>query len=51
MHPGSQPRGNIQMSIVPKDYRVLPADIQGAIDVYFHQQELEDRVEQDPDKD
>ena len=29
----------------------LPADIWGAIDTYFHQQELEDWVEHDPDED
>ena len=46
-----QLRGDIQMSFVPKDFRKLPADIRGVIDVYFHWQELENWAEQDPDKD
>ena len=42
-----QLRGDIRASIVPKDFRVLPADVRGAIDVYFHREELEDWVEKD----
>ena len=46
-----QPRGDIQASIVPKDFRALPTDVQGAIDAYFHRKELEDWAEQDHNED
>ena len=46
-----QLRGDIRTCIVPKDFRALPADIWGVIDTYFHQQELEDWAEHDPDED
>ena len=35
-------RGDIWASIVPKDFRVPPTNIQEAIDAYFHRKELED---------
>ena len=36
-----QSQDNIQESIIPRNFRVLPADIQEAIDLYFHQEDLE----------
>ena len=46
-----QPRGDIRVSIVHRDFRVLPVDIREAVDVYFHREELEDWAEKDPDED
>ena len=46
-----QPRGDIRASIIPKDFRVLPANVRGVIDVYFHREELEDSAEEDHDGD
>ena len=42
-----QPRGNIRVSIVPRDFRVLPIDVQEAVNAYFHREELEDWAEKD----
>ena len=36
-----QPRGDIRTSIVPRNFRVLPADVREVIDLYFHREELE----------
>ena len=36
-----QPRGDIRTSIVPSNFRVLPADVREVIDLYFHREELE----------
>ena len=36
-----QPRGDIRMSIVPRNFRVLPADVREVIDLYFHREEQE----------
>ena len=36
-----QPRGDIRTSIVPRNFRVLPADMREVIDLYFHREELE----------
>ena len=46
-----QPRGDIRASIVPKDFRALPANVHGAIDAYFHRQELEDWAEEEDNQD
>ena len=29
------------MSIVPRNFRVLPADVREVVDLYFHREELE----------
>ena len=39
-----QPRGDIHESIVPREFRALPMDVWEVVDVYFHREELEDRV-------
>ena len=44
-------QGDIQQSIVPRGFRVLPDDIQEVVDAYFHRQELEDRANRDVDDD
>ena len=36
-----QPRGDIRTSIVPRNFRMLPADVREVIDMYFHRDELE----------
>ena len=46
-----QPRGDIRASIVPRDFKALPIDVQEAVNAYFHREELEDWVEKDPDED
>ena len=46
-----QPRGDIRASIVPRDFRALPIDVQEAVEVYFHKEELEDWMEKDPGED
>ena len=46
-----QPRGDIRASIVPKDFRALPIDVQEAVDAYFYRKELEDLAEKDPGED
>ena len=40
-----QPRGDIRTSIMPRNFRVLPADVREVIDQYFHREELERRVD------
>ena len=42
-----QLRGDIRESIIPRGFRALPADIQEAVDAYFHREELEDEVGRD----
>ena len=44
-----QPRGDIRMSIVPRNFRVLPADVREVIDMYFHREELEATQNQESD--
>ena len=44
-----QPRGDIRESIMPKGFRVLPANVREAVDVYFHREELEDEAGRDAD--
>ena len=46
-----QPRGDIRESIVPRGFRALPADVQEAVDAYFHREELENRADRDGDED
>ena len=40
-----QPRGDIRTSIVPRDFRQLPADVQELVDQYFHREELETKAD------
>ena len=46
-----QPRGDIRTSIVPRDFRVLPIQVQAAVNMYFHREDLEDWAEKDPGED
>ena len=45
-----QPRGDIRVSIVPRGFRVLPANVREAVDAYFHREELENRASRDEDE-
>ena len=45
-----QPRGDIRTSIVPRNFCVLPADVQEVIDQYFHREELDRRVDLDEEE-
>ena len=45
-----QPRGDIRTSIVPRNFCVLPTDVQEVIDQYFHREELERRVDLDEEE-
>ena len=45
-----QLRGDIRSSIVPRNFRVLPADVQEVINQYFHREELERRVDLDEEE-
>ena len=42
-----QPQGDIRTSIVPRDFRVLPADVQEVVDQYVHREQLERRADLD----
>ena len=44
-----QPRGDIRMSIVPRNFRILPADVREVIDLYFHREGPEAEKNQDSD--
>ena len=44
-----QPKGDIRMSIVPRNFRILPADVQGVVDLYFHREGLETEENQESD--
>ena len=44
-----QPRGDIRMSIVPRNFRVLPADVQEVVDLYFHREGVEVKENQESD--
>ena len=46
-----QPMGDIRMSIVPRNFRVLPANVPEVIDESFHREELENRADLDEDQD
>ena len=45
-----QPMGDIRASIVPRDFRVLPANVREVIDLYFRREELEARVNLEEDE-
>ena len=45
-----QPQGDIKTSIVPKNFRVLPADVREVIDQHFHREELEERADQEEEE-
>ena len=36
-----QPRGDIRTSIIPRNFRILPADVREVVDLYFHREGLE----------
>ena len=42
-----QPRGDIRMSIVPRDFRILPANVRDVVNLYFHREELEAKQDQE----
>ena len=44
-----QPRGDIRMSIVPRNFRILPTDVREVVDLYFHREGLEAEKNQDSD--
>ena len=44
-----QTRGDIRTSIVPRNFRILPADVREVIDLYFHREELEAEHNQESD--
>ena len=44
-----QPRGDIRTSIIPRNFRILPADVREVIDLYFHREELEAKENQESD--
>ena len=46
-----QPRGDISESIVPRGFRVLPTDIQEAVDAFFHREEIKNRTDGGADND
>ena len=33
-----QPRGDIRMSIIPRNFRILPNDVQEVVNLYFHRE-------------
>ena len=45
-----QPREDIRTSIMPRNFRVLPADVRDVIDEYFHREELERRADLDEEE-
>ena len=44
-----QPRGDIRTSIVPRNFRILPADVREVVDLYFHREGLEAEKNQESD--
>ena len=44
-----QPRGDIRMSIIPRNFRILPADVREVVDLYFHREGLEAEKNQESD--
>ena len=44
-----QPRRDIRTSIVPRNFRILPADVREVIDLYFHREGLEAEKNQESD--
>ena len=45
-----QPCGDIRMSIMPRNFHVLPADVREVVNQYFHREELERRVDLDEEE-
>ena len=45
-----QPRGDIRTFIMPRNFRVFPADVREVVDQYFHREELERRVDLDEEE-
>ena len=45
-----QPRGDIRTSIMPRNFRMLLANVQEVVDQYFHREELERRVDLDKEE-
>ena len=44
-----QPRGDIRMSIIPRNFRILPDNVREVIDLYFHREGLEAQENQESD--
>ena len=44
-----QPMGDIRTSIVPRNFRILPADVREVVDLYFHREGLEAEKNQESD--
>ena len=44
-----QPRGDIRTSIIPRNFRIIPADVQEVVDLYFHREGLEVEENQESD--
>ena len=44
-----QPRGDIRMSIIPRNFRILPADVREVVNLYFHREGLEAEKNQERD--
>ena len=44
-----QPRGDIRMSIIPRNFRILPTDVREVVDLYFHREGLEVKESQESD--
>ena len=44
-----QPRGDIRMSIIPRNLRILPDDVQEVVHLYFHREGLDVQTNQESD--
>ena len=44
-----QPRADIRTSIVPRNFRILPANVREVVDLYFHREGLEAEKSQESD--
>ena len=44
-----QPRGDIRMSIIPRNFRILPDDVREVVDLYFHRKGLDVQTNQESD--
>ena len=44
-----EPRGDIRMAIIPRNFRILPDDVREVVDLYFHREELEAEENQESD--
>ena len=45
-----QPQGDIRTSIIPRNFRVLPANMREVTNLYFHREELEARADLEEDE-